>query len=75
MYAVVQRGFALLSLVVAVGLGSTTVQSDTSAGAGPGFGRHVSDMAPEHPMEHGAEFGQCVSLMARTGLCPHHELG
>ena len=41
-------------------------------GGGPAFGQHVSDMAPEHPLEHGAEFGQCVSTMAQGGECPHH---
>ena len=38
------------------------------------FGRHVSGMAPEHPLEHGgAMFGECVSGLATTGDCPHHD--
>ena len=40
---------------------------------GRDFGRHVSAMAPEHPKQHGAMFGECVSELARTGICPHHE--
>ena len=38
---------------------------------GRGFGEHVSSMAPEHPLEFGAMFGQCVSEMAITGECEH----
>jgi hypothetical protein len=39
---------------------------------GPGFGAHVSEMAPQHAIAHGSMFGQCVAAMAR-GACPHHE--
>jgi hypothetical protein len=38
------------------------------------FGEHVSGMAPEHPQTHGQDFGECVSELAITGECPHHEL-
>lgn len=38
------------------------------------FGEHVSGMAPEHPRMHGSQFGECVSDMAITGECPHHDL-
>ena len=38
----------------------------------PSFGQHVASMAPEHAREHGAEFGSCVSAMARGLECPHH---
>lgn len=41
-------------------------------GGGDAFGEHVSSMAPEHPRDHGREFGECVSSMAQTGTCPHH---
>lgn len=34
---------------------------------GPGLGHHVSQMAPDHPREHGQMFGECVSTMARSG--------
>jgi len=37
----------------------------------PDFGQHVSDMAPEHALADGAEFGVCVSAMARGADCPH----
>lgn len=40
-------------------------------GGGSAFGEHVSSMAPEHPRDHGGEFGECVSTMARTGSCSH----
>ena len=37
------------------------------------FGAHVSGMAPEHPREHGRGFGDCVSELAVTGVCSHHD--
>jgi hypothetical protein len=37
---------------------------------GRGLGEHVSGVAPEHPVLHGADFGACVSEMALTGACP-----
>lgn len=40
---------------------------------GRSFGEHVSGMAPEHPKDHGRMFGECVSEMAITGSCPHHD--
>ena len=40
---------------------------------GRDFGQHVSGMAPEHAILHGALFGECVSEMALNGECPHHE--
>ena len=44
----------------------------TTALEGRAFGEHVSGMAPEHAILHGALFGECVSEMAITGDCPHH---
>ncbi len=38
----------------------------------PPLGQYVAGMAPKHPREHGAEFGPCVSAMARGLECPHH---
>jgi len=40
-------------------------------GGSNAFGEHVSSMAPEHPRDHGREFGECLSTMARTGVCSH----
>jgi hypothetical protein len=31
----------------------------------------VAGMAPEHAIAHGADFGACVSAMARGMACPH----
>lgn len=45
----------------------------STAPEGRAFGQHVSGMAPEHAILHGALFGECVSEMAITGDCPHHE--
>jgi hypothetical protein len=30
-------------------------------------------MTPEHAILHGALFGECVSELAITGECPHHD--
>ena len=59
---------AVTSLVLLLASGPAT------AGAAPvgGLGEHVSSIAPEHPREDGAMFGQCVSTMATTGECPGH---
>ena len=38
---------------------------------GRGFGEHVSQMAPEHPKDHGVMFGECVSEMAIGDDCEH----
>lgn len=48
--------------------------SPQSTGNGQAVGQHVPDMAPEHPLEDGQHFGDCVSELAITGYCPHHEL-
>lgn len=48
----------------------TSAQAPTG---GRQFGEHVSGMAPEHPRRQGRLFGECVSDMATTGLCPHHD--
>jgi len=51
----------------------TTVQGPQAPMGGRAFGEHVSGMAPEHPIDHGRMFGECVSEMAITGSCPHHD--
>lgn len=38
---------------------------------GRALGEHVSGHAPEHPREMGRKFGECVSELAITGICPH----
>jgi hypothetical protein len=40
---------------------------------GRALGEHVSGHAPEHPLEQGRLFGECVSELAITGLCPEHD--
>lgn len=50
--------------------GSAFAQT-VAPGGGSAFGEHVSGMAPEHPIDHGRGFGECVSAMAQTGVCPH----
>ena len=64
-------------LVVSVMVGSLLAGSAGAALAvevvpGPGFGAHISEMAPDHPREHGRMFGACVSAMARGEACSHH---
>ena len=64
---------ALAVVVMMMGLMVAPAFAETVApGGGSAFGEHVSSMAPEHPRDHGREFGECVSTMARTGTCPHH---
>jgi hypothetical protein len=63
-------------LVVSIMVGSLVAGSAGTALAaeatpGPGFGKHVSEMVPEHPRDHGRTFGECVSAMARGGVCDH----
>lgn len=43
-----------------------TTQTTTQAGQ---IGQHLQTVTPEHPLEHGAHFGECVSEMAITGVC------
>lgn len=67
--AFVGAGFGLALSVLAVG----TATAAPTPGGGPDFGQHVADMAPIHPVDHGREFGRCVSELASTGVCSHHE--
>ena len=41
---------------------------------GRAFGEHVSGHAPEHPLEQGQLFGDCVAELAITGTCPHDDV-
>lgn len=70
------KALSLLLVVLLLLLGATPALADgmpmPTPGGGPAFGLHVSGMAPEHPIAHGAMFGECVSSMASTGTCPHH---
>ncbi len=49
-----------------------SVAAEASPGGGPAFGQHVAGMAPAHPIDHGRDFGTCVSELAMTGECSHH---
>src|SRR5574341_271560 len=54
-------------------------QQSQSAGTqtaieGPALGQHVSGHAPEHPLEQGRLFGDCVAELAITGSCPHDDM-
>jgi hypothetical protein len=48
--------------------------STQTAIEGPALGQHVSGHAPEHPLEQGRLFGDCVSELATTGKCPHDDV-
>ncbi|GBD20785.1 hypothetical protein HRbin28_01233 [bacterium HR28] len=64
---------ALLAVALAA-VGPNVVATKTpSPHAGTPFGQHIASMAPDHPRTHGRLFGECVSTMATTGTCPHHE--
>ena len=62
---------AMAALAV-LALGASPVSAEEVApGGGNTLGQHVASMTPEHAIEHGADFGRCMSTMARTGACPH----
>lgn len=62
---------AALGLALALPIiGSAAAQP--TPGGGPDFGRHVADIAPDHPIDHGRQFSECVSALATTGECSHH---
>lgn len=69
-----RRSLVIAGIVLLGLLGSpVAVRADMPVpGGSSAFGQHVAGMAPEHPREHGAMFGACVSTMATTGNCPHH---
>lgn len=53
-----------------LGIGASPALADDVAPS-PAFGQHVSAMVPQHPLEGGATFGACVSMMATGAGCPH----
>lgn len=60
---------AMVGSLVLGSAGAALAQEDVAPG--PGIGKHVSEMAPEHPRSHGAMFGACVTVMARGLVCDH----
>lgn len=70
--------FPALLLSAPVSAQTTTAQSTPPPSTqttieGRALGEHVSDHAPEHPLDQGQLFGDCVSELALTGTCPHEE--
>jgi hypothetical protein len=53
---------------------STQPASTQTAIEGRALGEHVSGHAPEHPLEQGQLFGDCVAELAITGACPHDDM-
>jgi len=53
---------------------ATQSASTQSTIEGPALGEHVSGHAPEHPLEQGQLFGDCVAELAITGTCPHDDV-
>jgi hypothetical protein len=64
-------GVAGLTVALLVGATAPALAEDVAPGGGSAFGQHVAGMAPEHAVAHGADFGACVSAMARGLACPH----
>ena len=64
-------GTAALTAALLVGAAAPAFAEDVTPGGGNQFGQHVAGMAPEHAIAHGADFGACVSAMARGLPCPH----
>jgi hypothetical protein len=50
-----------------------TVSTQTTI-EGRALGEHVSGHAPEHPLEQGQLFGDCVAELAISGTCPHEDV-
>ena len=61
----------VLVISAAALLGATAPALAQPPGGGNGFGQHVREMTPDHAIEHGAGFGDCVSMMASSGECGH----
>ena len=53
---------------------STQPASTQTTIEGRALGEHVSGHAPEHPLEQGRLFGECVAELAITGACPHDDM-
>jgi hypothetical protein len=63
---------AALTLGLMVATAAPALAQEVIPGGGNAFGQHVAGMAPEHAIQHGAEFGACISAMARGLDCPHN---
>jgi hypothetical protein len=61
---------AALTLGLMVATAAPALAQEVIPGGGNAFGQHVAGMAPEHAIQHGAEFGACISAMARGLDCP-----
>lgn len=66
-------GVAGLTVALLVGATGPALADDVAPGGGNAFGQHVAGMAPEHAVAHGADFGACVSAMARGLACPYSD--
>jgi hypothetical protein len=64
-------GVAAFTAALLIGTAVPGLVQDVTPGGGNDFGQHVAGMAPEHAIAHGADFGACVSAMARGLPCPH----
>jgi hypothetical protein len=64
-------GVAALAAALLVGATVPAMADEVAPGGGNAFGQHVAGIAPEHAIAHGADFGACVSAMARGLPCPH----
>jgi hypothetical protein len=62
---------AVLTVGLVLGAAAPGLAQDVAPGGGNGFGQHVAGMVPEHAIAHGADFGACISAMARGLECPH----
>ena len=71
------RKRSLMALVVGVAMTLTTsvpaLAEHPTPADGQLFGQHVSGMSPEHPLDHGQLFGECVGSLASEGTCTVHE--
>jgi hypothetical protein len=67
-----KRTFVIVLTATAalIGVGASPAVAD-SVPPSPAFGQHVSSVAPEHPLQSGVMFGDCVRTMATTGTCSH----
>ena len=66
-------GVGVLTAGLVLAAAAPGVAHEAAPGGGSAFGQHVAGMAPEHAIAHGADFGACVSAMARGLDCPHAE--
>ncbi len=67
-----KRTLATIVLAGALALvGAQPALADTMPTPGPDFGTHLASMTPQHPIDYGVTFGQCVGTMAQgSATCP-----